>query len=119
MQRTGGPETFNRLNRILDGVFGKRMDGALEFIAAMGADVIDQDRLQNDGPQPTVAQLDGLLRRKILPAHLHQQVQGRKLGLDFFQITGQFVFGCAKWFLIFHKELLFLTTKYTNMSNKF
>jgi hypothetical protein len=33
-------------------------------------------------------------------------VQSRKLGLDFFQITGQFVFGCAKWGLFFHDVLL-------------
>jgi len=91
VQLARGPETFDRLNRILDGVFGKGVDGAFEFVAALRADVLDQDRLQNDGPQPSVAQFDGFIRSKILPAHLHQQVQGRKLGLDLFQIAGQFV----------------------------
>ena len=34
------------------------MDGTLEFVAALRANVIDQDRFQNDGAQPAVAELD-------------------------------------------------------------
>ena len=61
------------------GVFRERMNRALVFKPAAPADMVHEDRLQDGGPQASAPQVHGFFGRQIRPAHLHQQMQCRKL----------------------------------------